>query len=107
MIKTIYVMNINNYLNHIICFIKDCPKISSVGVVQVACVFRTEIFSRGLILFSDNDTFFYCMIFCGVFAFNSMEFLALLEYLKATPSDVFIPPCLQSLSSSPLLLQYM
>lgn len=75
MLKTIYLMNISNYLNHITCFIKVCPpRIISVSVVQVASVFGTEFFSRSFILHRDDDTFCYCLMFCGVYAVIPQRF---------------------------------
>lgn len=67
MIKTIYLMNICNYLSQTV--IKDCPpRISSISAVQPACVF-----SRSLILYRDNNMSCYCMMFCGFYALNSVE----------------------------------
>lgn len=86
-------MNMSNYLSHINCFIKDFrPRVSSISTVQLASVFRTEPFSRSLILYRDNDTSCYSMIVSGFYALNSTEVLALLEYLEAILLDVFIPP---------------
>jgi len=81
-------MNISNYLSHINCFTKDrAPRVSSISAVQLACLFRTS-----LILHQDNDAFYYCTIFRGLYTLYSTEVLALLECLEGMLLHVFIPP---------------
>lgn len=91
MLRTIYLKNISNYSNHIICFIEDCPpRMSSISVVQVASVFGTESFSRSFTLLRDDDTFCYCLILCGVYAIILQSFRLFWSILK--------PPLQMSLS---------